>query len=922
MTSGQKVAFSLLISVLVFCGFTVVAFSGLFDLIEVNFYQPVVRELKEQKIGEIASAQNEYFETLIRRFDSFTREESVKSYLDSRPSDDAAKKRETLRTQLVTTTNALTGIRIVDDNGRNVYFSTFSGDLISSKSGFAYRNYDATGDVSFDSVKASDWIAQRADALEKCRLIKDGEQNRLIFSFPFYDKNDSFCGSILFYCDASYFGRFLFNRNLIDINGFAKLVTESRDSVNRLSGFGGFVFGLPNYGQASAEQQILAKWHEPTPESFWKIIPVEKTSDEQLSLSETYCAFSHKNARDDFGFIAMVYDESELQFPPYLRLLILATAFITFYLAIFLILSFRHDDIVVIRDKVHRYENEFLIACKKMGDAPTPEYFAEQRAIIESRLIKSLGRKARKHAAEFQSIFDSSWNEMLASFGELPALQQTAAAPIVQTVNARAQIDAEELREIVKSSLEDILESGKLQIQTVPATVADTFEVSEPFDDADDTKNLETVAPVEVAENAEPVEDIEDAESVEELDEAEPLEEVEDAAPLEEIEPVEEIEEVEPLEDIEDAEPLEEIEPVEEIEEVEPLDEIEDAEPAEPLEEIESPEELDEAEPLEDAEDVEPAEEIEPLDEEDGSEWLAGDDSSDLKSIDGVQRVTELPDSEITPLDAEGLLRQPSFSEQYDINRLKEVNDKISTLNDANLDDSIEELEELAPDEIIEKNGYVSASAFVPGILSNNVPQNDDIYKDEEMLEIIEFGVPLDDKAKEEVPNPVVENFVALPVDYSYLDEDDMDGLLYATTEQPNEENEHFYENPALLPHETENNIDTTSEELSESADIVQESIEEPIVEIEEFEAVTDEAPVEEVEELSELGALEKLEDTMPFSLTQLASNGTVTELSAEMPDSIVQSSDGTFSLSERGLYGADVQLDAEFKKLVDSVLR
>ena len=874
MTSGQKVAFSLLISVLVFCGFTVVAFSGLFDLIEVNFYQPVVRELKEQKIGEIASAQNEYFETLIRRFDSFTREESVKSYLDSRPSDDAAKKRETLRTQLVTTTNALTGIRIVDDNGRNVYFSTFSGDLISSKSGFAYRNYDATGDVSFDSVKASDWIAQRADALEKCRLIKDGDQNRLIFSFPFYDKNDSFCGSILFYCDASYFGRFLFNRNLIDINGFAKLVTESRDSVNRLSGFGGFVFGLPNYGQASAEQQILAKWHEPTPESFWKIIPVEKTSDEQLSLSETYCAFSHKNARDDFGFIAMVYDESELQFPPYLRLLILATAFITFYLAIFLILSFRHDDIVVIRDKVHRYENEFLIACKKMGDAPTPEYFAEQRAIIESRLIKSLGRKARKHAAEFQSIFDSSWNEMLASFGELPALQQTAAAPIVQTVNARAQIDAEELREIVKSSLEDILESGKLQIQTVPATVADTFEVSEPFDDADDTENLETVAPVEVAENAEPVEDIEDAESVEELDEAEPLEEVEDAAPLEEIEPVEEIEEVEPLDEIEDAEP---------------------------------------------------AEEIEPLDEEDGSEWLAGDDSSDLKSIDGVQRVTELPDSEITPLDAEGLLRQPSFSEQYDINRLKEVNDKISTLNDANLDDSIEELEELAPDEIdeiIEKNGYVSASAFVPGVLSNNVPQNDDIYKDEEMLEIIEFGVPFDDKAKEEVPNPVVENFVALPVDYSYLDEDDMDGLLYATTEQPNEENEHFYENPALLPHETENNIDTTSEELSESADIVQESIEEPIVEIEEFEAVTDEAPVEEVEELSELGALEKLEDTMPFSLTQLASNGTVTELSAEMPDSIVQSSDGTFSLSERGLYGADVQLDAEFKKLVDSVLR
>ena len=49
MSSGQKVAFSLLISVLAFCAFTVVAFSGLFDLLEVNFYQPIVQEIKQKK---------------------------------------------------------------------------------------------------------------------------------------------------------------------------------------------------------------------------------------------------------------------------------------------------------------------------------------------------------------------------------------------------------------------------------------------------------------------------------------------------------------------------------------------------------------------------------------------------------------------------------------------------------------------------------------------------------------------------------------------------------------------------------------------------------------------------------------------------------------------------------------------------------
>ena len=208
MTSGQKVAFSLLISVLAFCAFTVVAFSGLFDLLEVNFYQPIVQEIKQKKIDEITAAENEYFTTLIKRFNNFTLNPSVKTYVDLHPSDSDTQKREILRAQLLTSTAALKGIRIIDDNGRNMYFSTFASDVLAGKKGTTYKNYENIGDFDYSSVMANSSRNIADDAEKKARVIKNGQENLLIFALPFYDANDSFVGTILFYCDSSNFSQF------------------------------------------------------------------------------------------------------------------------------------------------------------------------------------------------------------------------------------------------------------------------------------------------------------------------------------------------------------------------------------------------------------------------------------------------------------------------------------------------------------------------------------------------------------------------------------------------------------------------------------------------------------------------------------------------------------------------------------------
>ena len=941
MTSGQKVAFSLLISVLAFCAFTVVAFSGLFDLLEVNFYQPVVQDIKQKKIEEIASAQNEYFKTLMKRFDSFTRNDDVKTYVDTRSSDSVAKRREILRTQLLEATSALKGIRIVAENGRNLFFSTFGSDLISGKKGISYKNYDSMDEISYSSL-AADKNLKIDDPFEKKSMVfKDGEKGLLIFSLPFFNSSDEFAGSIFFYCDSAGFSQYLLNKNLIDISGFAQLVTPVRNKDSKaLENFGGFVFGLPNAGQNSLKSQLLEKWRSPENGDFWKLIPEENPDKEVVdkensvksgieslfakSDDKLLCAFSRKPEREDFGFITFIYDESELKFPPYMRLLLLATAFVTLYLAVFLILSFKHDDIVIIRDKVRRYENEFFVAYKKMGETKSPAYLSEQKKVLERRILKSLGKKGEKYAAEFKSLFDGYWNEMLLSFGEAPAqLASSASAPI---------INADELKEIVRSSLEDILENGKIQIKADLANLSQKVEPkktveavpmaeTEPAAELDEVEPLDEAEPLEEAESLEPVESVEEGESLEEAAPADDVEEIEEVAEaedgaeeieeaeaLEDAESVEEIEEAEPADELDEAEPLEPEEPVEPVEEVESLEEVEPVEPAEEVESLEETAPADDVEEIEEvAEAEELADEIEELEEvseaeEDSAEidfdavneveslnalddeeldLLPEVDDSEYKKIDMERTLAALPeraprwnDMDEVELDSDGLSRKLSFSEMHDIQKLKDAA-KIVEEKDAEL----EELEVFDPELQNAMQKVVDTDLYAPHILDSNVSPDDDIYRDEALLEKIEFGVPNPETSDEETDDSVAEKFVAVQLDFTSLDAEDSDDKMYVLQPPADAtENEHYFENPDLVGSE----------------------------------------------ETGELEALEEPEETMPFMFTKFAAsqNSELMELSSDVEDAIVQNNDGTFRVTEMPRINANIQLDMEFKKLVDSILR
>ena len=679
-----------------------IAFSGLFDLVEVNFYQPFVQEIKEKKIDEIESAQNEYFDTLIRRFDSFAVNPSVRTYVEPHPQDTSVRSREILRSALVSSTKSLIGIRIISNNGRNVFFSTFSSDIISDEKNVSYRNYDNLGELDFDSVKSNFALKITAEPEKKIRIFKDGRNSRIVFSLPFYDSDEKSDYTILFYCEASGFSQFLFSRNLIDINGYASLVTSD-------SGFGGFIFGLPNYGRLSLQNQIIEKWKNDDSNNLWLVQSEEnenlKDSDNSKTPDKKFCVFSRKNSNNDFGFIAFLYDESELKFPPFIRLLLLATAFVTFYLAFFLILSFRHDDIVVIRDKISRYQNEFFIAWKKMGEPKSSDYLIEQKNIVENRALKSLGKKGIKHAAEFKAIFESSWNEMFVTFCKSPA---TSYSPAITP-----QINADELKEIVRTSIQDILKTENIHYSSKENTSKQTDEIPEVKNTngktEDTVKSVEKIA-VPEEKNKDNIEAAEITKNTNELEKFHENVEKREELPEEAEELTEEPEEIEELQ--EETEKTESPEEVEELsEEAEEIEELkEEAEAPEEVEELK--EEAEEIEELqEETEEAESPEEAEELKEEpEEIEELSEVDETEEHSLEIEKTLAALPDkapawydNDDVELDSDGLSRQLSDSELHDIEKLKDSAASIEKL-DENLE-NLETIDEVKELDVIEDVG-------------------------------------------------------------------------------------------------------------------------------------------------------------------------------------------------------------------------
>lgn len=541
MRTAPKIALSLLISLFLFSALLAASYAGLFTLIETRFYQPSVASSLEKRLDTVSAALDQWHARNFDTFSSFLTAESVRrSLLPNQDRSDIID-RERRAGELLAENPGLAGIRIIDagENSttsdretRRIHFSTFERDLARrDDSRIAYELYGRTEkDIPFTRLLVQ--------STQSPKLLLDSETDRFIYIYPLHDAYGAWRGVAVFYVTTGSAVQHLFSQNLLRLSDELHLVHNEDYSLS------GIVLGLPRVGTDLVTNVILDRWSRNDLETG-RII---QTEDSGWMLVSTVSGSGR--------YLAQVADEQLFTFSMEVRILFLTVSFLTVFLIVFLLFNLRQDDLVVIRNRIRRFQIHLLQEIMEADDTMYPEKFSKElnarKQDINTRIKRGFAKKVRKkHEKNIDDMLSKSWDEILAALG------QQKPAP-------RSTIDAQE----IKLMLEQVLQNNALTIKgTIPVR----------------------------AEGTQPVEQtgMDEVDEVEELDE---LEEPDEVTDLEEVDELDEVDEPDEVVDLDEAEELAEVEELDEAEGSDaPHTEVLDASEVEYLDEEGEPEFLDEA---------------------------------------------------------------------------------------------------------------------------------------------------------------------------------------------------------------------------------------------------------------------------------------------------------------------------------------
>ena len=575
MTSGQKMAFSLLITVSLFAALVVASFLGLFSFIDKKIYEPTKTTQLKNELNQISTAGDEYILNFLSEFGfekGYMSFSEISLYLNRSRSDGTAKTLSDINGNLFFNNPGLKGIRIIDVNGKSIHFSTFEKDLLkkdSSKNLVAYKNYDelvtssGTKELPYEVVKANDFKNKNENEYS---LIFDSENNRLVFSYPlYYEDYPLIKATVLFYVDGSDFVREISKKKLISINENVLLLSAKDGKA------GGFALGIPNVNQSVFVAEILNRWNETV--DFTKILNAVTESNEK-----SYIMIS-----SDGNFVKVVglYEDNIFEISNLVKITLLVCSFITIFLLVFILFNWKQDELLNIKKYVKRFQMEMLseyFENEELRNAKTPlEHFSDNKDVVFGKIKKGLGSQAVKYQSELDSLLDKSWQEIIAILSNVKTSSEK------KVTSTKAVVDGNEIKKI----LEEFFAKGTINVQAVNHVEVKKSQV--PIPEAEAVEELEEIPEAEEVEELEEIPEAEEVEELEEIPEAEAVEELEEipeAEAVEELEEISEAEAVEELEEIPEAEAVEELEEIPEAEAVEELEEIPETEAVEDVEEI------------------------------------------------------------------------------------------------------------------------------------------------------------------------------------------------------------------------------------------------------------------------------------------------------------------------------------------------
>lgn len=621
MTSGQKIAFSLLAALGLFAGFVLSFNTTLFKELETRFYTQAKIEENTGQLDKISESCDSYISeilTLIEKGENaWTKNASVRSYYVQNPSESDVNTRRRLTETLFSQIPALNGIRIVDKNGRNVHYSSFDDSDLLKQNGISkvYKNYNDivkdTGEIDFETL-------QKITSETKSVLLCDESRARLILAVPFCWVDGIYSGLCLFYLNMREVEKELIARDVISLGEGMTLFAD--DDYK-----GGFILNLPYGNRGTFREPALNYWKSRS-EAMARGSDNYQQPEKLLELPDGRFYVALSSNRIGKIRVSEVYTSDIFELSAELRLLIYICVFISILLIVFLLFSFFRDPVVTLQKRIKKLQlgiiENYLDGKEKREWNDVARQLRTRRNDLSEEIIKSLHVHSKKRRKELSEYLEKNWDEIFAIFEAKAGSESGANNVSTPAANAggSADISGASIAEI-RRMLEEVLQNrGVTTVVAGAAGVAAGAGVAKavaakkaaPVDEVDELDEVE-----ELAEDVDELDEVEElAEDVDELDEVEELtEDVEDVDEVEELaEDVEEADEVEELtEDVDELDEVEELsEETEEVDEVEDLaeevDELDEVEElAEDAEDAEELDELEELEELEDADDTPPA---------------------------------------------------------------------------------------------------------------------------------------------------------------------------------------------------------------------------------------------------------------------------------------------------------------------------
>jgi hypothetical protein len=541
VTVSQKAALSLLISVFLFAGFAVAAFSGLFDVVESRFYNPSITRSLQREVALDSETIQEFLAELQTRFGETLSEAAVRrSVLPNQSAGDIFERTRIYGT-LLESLGGLQSVRFVDSGGTRLHFSTASRDILSQdRLSVSYRNYD-------DDPASLPYNQVAVPAQGEPKFILDEQGDRIILSFPFYDTFEVYRGTALFSVSVRAVAERMISRSRIKVG----------DDVTIISSPPGIASGLPGTAQTSMASQISSVWSD----GLLTLTPLDsETSETALAL------VSAKTAQGIF--VGRLVNETLFAFPQSMKVILLVSIFLTIYLAIFLFFNLRQDTMTIVQNRLKGLQISLIEQYyDRKGDVDWTHWTRELeqrrediRAEVKRGIRTGTGRRLEE---DIDTLIDKSWDELLSVIGGR---------------RKDAGIDEEKLQSILNRVL-----------QALPAAAAGALPAG-----------TAAAQPLSAGREEPPAEDVEElAGEAEEMEELAELDEAEAAEDVETLDEAEAVDDVETLDELGEAEAADNAETLDEAETLETLDEAEAVDNAETLDETEI---LDEAEAVDDAE--------------------------------------------------------------------------------------------------------------------------------------------------------------------------------------------------------------------------------------------------------------------------------------------------------------------------------